>query len=598
MHSKFAAVAFVVFVFGGSTALPQGQLIFNNRVGNVVVSPIYGVEPAHPSFARHGNAPDGSPAGPQVYTSPRLSGIGFTAQLFGGTTRAVVQNLQPLFPTASFRSNDAAGYVAPPDFAVTVPNVPEAASAKVVLRVWDNQGGSISNWHQVIADPTIPRGESLPFITPPLGGFSQAPPNLVGLESFNLVTGAVDNLSFKFNFQPRNAMVPAGYRADDGEVFNSHGSGFAYGWNLTQSSQARDRDATNSPDQRFDTLIEMPPGNATTWEADAAPGIYGVHITAGDPQSLAGVYRISAEGVLIVHGTPAPGRHWIGGDGIVEVTDGRLTIANAPGSFSNRICFVEITHLAPPRLQNLPFSPGVFPLRFSAEQGVLYEAQVSSNLVNWSALGIPISARDNLFEFDIVPVTEPAHRFFRTRTLTSPRVAAVVYTNAFEITPGPEWSSTTTTLAPIATRFLGRFGAVTVRLSLTNLPPHTRATVGFDLFVIGSWEGNSMANGVDRWDLGVGGGSTLLTTTFRNTASQTQAYPGNASNGSFPPRTGASENNTLGYGTDAVYRLSYTFLHSSPTLNLDFIGGTTESIANESWGLDNVSVGVLADPYY
>ncbi|WP_200959875.1 choice-of-anchor L domain-containing protein, partial [Cylindrospermopsis sp. CR12] len=58
----------------------------------------------------------------------------------------------------------------------------------------------------------------------------------------------------------------------------------------------------------------------------------------------------------------------------------------------------------------------------------------------------------------------------------------------------------------------------------------------------------------------------------------------------YPARTGAVENNTLGYSRDSVYHLTYTFTNASDLLTLNFRGSNLEGIWNESWGLDNVKV--------
>jgi hypothetical protein len=57
------------------------------------------------------------------------------------------------------------------------------------MRVWNSRNGTITNWQQVIDDPSIERGLSESFISPPLGGIFVPPPNLIGLESFNLTLG-------------------------------------------------------------------------------------------------------------------------------------------------------------------------------------------------------------------------------------------------------------------------------------------------------------------------------------------------------------------------------------------------------------------------
>jgi hypothetical protein len=113
--------------------------------------------------------------------------------------------------------------------------------------------------------------------------------------------------------------------------------------------------------------------------------------------------------------------------------------------------------------------------------------------------------------------------------------------------------------------------------------------------IIRSWDGNINP---DKWQFKVDGQSWLLTT-FDNQDSysdHSQAYPDNYGAGSHPPRTGAKENNTLGYKfdgrpMDAVYVFSFTIPHSSANLVLTFIGnGLTADFADEGWGVDNVTI--------
>ena len=173
-----------------------------------------------------------------------------------------------------------------------------------------------------------------------------------------------------------------------------------------------------------------------------------------------------------------------------------------------------------------------------------------------------------------------------------------VYTNDFEGTVGAEWCSTSVSTTPVGARkFLGPFGCGTRSLTFTGLPSHTEVTVSFDLFIIGSWVGNSSAWGPDSWDLSVDGGPTLLHTTFSNSGAD-QAYPGTFPGDSHLAQTGAAENNTLGYPPDpyggepdSVYNLSFTFAHSASSLILKFTGGPALEIA-QSWGIDNVVVQV------
>jgi len=160
------------------TGTAQGLLIFNNRVANSVEAPIYNLDPSNPAFAQYGNG--------VVYNGAPLAGAGFTGQLFGGPTNRPLEQLTAIEPSAVFRIGDAAGHIIPPNRAVAVPDVPEGQRAKVQLRAWDNRGGTITNWEQAVANPTVALGASLSTITPPLGSVFTAPPNLVGLQSFSL----------------------------------------------------------------------------------------------------------------------------------------------------------------------------------------------------------------------------------------------------------------------------------------------------------------------------------------------------------------------------------------------------------------------------
>jgi hypothetical protein len=47
--------------------------------------------------------------------------------------------------------------------------------------------------------------------------------------------------------------------------------------------------------------------------------------------------------VLVVSGTTTSGTRWLDGTATATVTDGRLTIRNAAGASSNKICFIAVT---------------------------------------------------------------------------------------------------------------------------------------------------------------------------------------------------------------------------------------------------------------
>jgi glucose/arabinose dehydrogenase len=142
------------------------------------------------------------------------------------------------------------------------------------------------------------------------------------------------------NFQPATAPAVSGYLIDSGLSFGAR-NGFTYGWN-TSNPTARDRDATSSPDQRYDTLIHMQRGGTWTWEMAVPNGTYRVRAVSGDPSYLDSVHRIAVEGTLTVNHTPTSSARWGEGTAVVNVTDGRLTISNAAGSVNNKLNFLVI----------------------------------------------------------------------------------------------------------------------------------------------------------------------------------------------------------------------------------------------------------------
>lgn len=189
--------------------------------------------------------------------------------------------------------------------------------------------------------------------------------------------------------------------------------------------------------------------------------------------------------------------------------------------------------------------------------------------------------------------------------LCSSAGAEIVYSNNFESgVAGPAWSSSTTSSTPIGGRiFLGQFCNDAVRLNLGGLTNHTEVTLSFDFYAIRTWDGNTWP-GPDNFAVRVVGGETILDTTFVVSEPdnwRTQSYPAPTGQGDYVQRTGAIENNTLGYfwkgiACDAVWHMDLTFEHAGPNLAVDFIGSGLQNIDDESWGLDNVQVAINTIP--
>lgn len=207
----------------------------------------------------------------------------------------------------------------------------------------------------------------------------------------------------------------------------------------------------------------------------------------------------------------------------------------------------------------------------------------------------------NLFNFRLAHVV-------CVTVISVPAHAFAYYFNDFQGNVGSEWSQTLTSDTPTpypfgARTFLGEFGNETVSLRLAGLPAHDTVTLGFDLYLIRSWDGSSGgANlydfGNDLFRVGVAGGAVLLADTFSNGNPAGQTYGPNASN---PYMTGAAETYSLGFvfndGTlnisqvmDSVYRFNFDFAHDTSAIQFDFSGLGLQSITDESWGLDNVQV--------
>src|SRR5262249_59415817 len=109
----------------------------------------------------------------------------------------------------------------------------------------------------------------------------------------------------------------AGYVKDIGLAFGDRGNGFSYGWNIDNTANARDRDAANSPDERYDSLnhLQKPSNPNAFWELAVPSGTYTVRLVAGDPRHIDTLYRLLAEGGPAVNGPAARTTRWVRGTG-------------------------------------------------------------------------------------------------------------------------------------------------------------------------------------------------------------------------------------------------------------------------------------------
>jgi len=210
MKKNLLVVALLLGTVAG--ALAQGTINFNNRATSgsptPAVAPIFGQDPNAPTEQKQGNpssfngttGPQPVPAGTQTYAGSPLQGTGFTVALWGVNVNSPDSALDARDPVnqpvsvGTFRvtTNPALmGFNQPPPTAPAVPGVVGGSTdrAKFIVRAWDNKGGTITTWQQVLAnETTVAHGESTIFtVNQTLGQApSITPPNLSGLQSFQL----------------------------------------------------------------------------------------------------------------------------------------------------------------------------------------------------------------------------------------------------------------------------------------------------------------------------------------------------------------------------------------------------------------------------
>lgn len=160
-------------------------------------------------------------------------------------------------------------------------------------------------------------------------------------------------ITARISFISTNSVPVEGFLADQGDVFGPRTNGYTYGWNVSNRDFMRDRrDARNaklkSPGRVYDFLGYMDYEKMkapASWEMALPNGEFRVRIVAGDLQRYDSIFAIKAENILVVDGIPDTNKRWIDGTSMVTVTDGRLSITNAPGSSNNKLCFIEVTEV-------------------------------------------------------------------------------------------------------------------------------------------------------------------------------------------------------------------------------------------------------------
>lgn len=170
---------------------------------------------------------------------------------------------------------------------------------------------------------------------------------------------ATDPVIF-INFRPTSGESVNGYLADYGYTYGNRGGGLYYGWNTNNTGNAYWRETLSTKDEssivvvdadyRRNAIITTADGTRY-WEIGLDNGLYYVHFMCGDPGDpryyypANNVYRnnsMNIEGTIVTD--PDGALLWDYDEYyvVVNVTDGKLTISQAPDGNDSAVCFIDI----------------------------------------------------------------------------------------------------------------------------------------------------------------------------------------------------------------------------------------------------------------
>lgn len=145
----------------------------------------------------------------------------------------------------------------------------------------------------------------------------------------------------QINFQPKEAITPAGYLPDWGGTYSGK-NGQVYGWNKDHTVLTRER--AQNDDQRLDTVCHL--NSDSVWEIALKDGDYEITVSVGD--TYESTYTLEAEGLTLFNSLIIPANQHITKKEKIHVADGKLTLsaAKAP-DMAVRINYLEIASLSP-----------------------------------------------------------------------------------------------------------------------------------------------------------------------------------------------------------------------------------------------------------
>ncbi len=152
--------------------------------------------------------------------------------------------------------------------------------------------------------------------------------------------------------------------------------------------------------------------------------------------------------------------------------------------------------------------------------------------------------------------------------------------------------------------FLRSATANKVSVDLTNLPPHNVVSIAFLLAAIDSLDGSGSFPAGDYFHIKLDGVTIFRESLANATTSQIQSYVP-ASGALLARRVDLGFSGPGSYYTDSAYDFGVeprlrNIRHLGPSLHLELIieGGGVQSLTDESWAMDNLSISVanLAAP--
>ena len=187
------------------------------------------------------------------------------------------------------------------------------------------------------------------------------------------------------NFQPASSSDPdTGAFQDTGLVYGERANGLRYGWNADNTANMRDR--SYDVDIYLQRFAHMQKGGTYTWEIAVPNGVYDVSMSAGDAFYTNSIYKINVEGVRVIDYTPTTARQWGYGSKIISVTDGKLTVTNAPGAVNNKINYIRINQRFDALINFQPGATnGLEPLEYKVDNGLKYADRGNGLSYGWNA---------------------------------------------------------------------------------------------------------------------------------------------------------------------------------------------------------------------